>query len=256
MPLKPVYDRALLLHGPKRDEVLTLEEVRQYGIDSFSDSDYVQIYGMAPTVWYRRGIRLLGRTAVECTRDALANRIGRNIAGIAAKLPKAMHFTVIDPFAGSCNTLYWILRSIPNSQGMACELDRQVYALTKRNLAALDRTIDLQNGDYQSFLGTCRLPPDHGLIFFIAPPWGTALDEVAGLDLRCTSPPITDIIKFIRTTYPNRVLLLATQVHEKLNPTSLQEVQALLDWWDLRIYELNDVGKNHGILLGTSGWKP
>ena len=86
MPLKPVYDRALLLHGPKRDEVLTLEEVRQYGIDSFSDSDYVQIYGMAPTVWYRRGIRLLGRTAVECTRDSLANRIGRDIAGISSRV--------------------------------------------------------------------------------------------------------------------------------------------------------------------------
>jgi len=40
---KPVYDRALLLHGPKRDKVLTLEEVRQYGIDSFSDPEYVRV---------------------------------------------------------------------------------------------------------------------------------------------------------------------------------------------------------------------
>src|SRR5215471_18705399 len=115
MPLEPVYDRALLLHGPKRDKVLTLEEVQRYGIDSFSDPDYVEIYGMAPAVWYRRGIRLLGRTAVECTRDALASRIGRDIAGIAATLPNVAHFTVIDPFAGSCNTLYWILGFIPNA---------------------------------------------------------------------------------------------------------------------------------------------
>ena len=86
MLLKPVYDRALLLHGPKRDEVLTLEEVQQYGIDSFADPDYVQIYGMAPAVWYRQGIRLLGRTAVECTRDSLANRIGRDIAGISSRV--------------------------------------------------------------------------------------------------------------------------------------------------------------------------
>jgi hypothetical protein len=48
MPLKPVYDRALLLLGPKRNKELTLEEMRRYGIDSFSDPDYVQIYGMAP----------------------------------------------------------------------------------------------------------------------------------------------------------------------------------------------------------------
>jgi hypothetical protein len=251
-----VYDRALLLLGSKRNKVLTLEEVRQYGVDSFSDPDYLRIYGMAPAAWYRQGIRLLGRTAVECTRDALASRIGRDIAGIVARLPKTRHFTVIDPFAGSCNTLYWILRYVPNSQGMACEVDRQVYELTKRNIAGLDRTIDLQHGDYQLFLAECRRPPNHGLIFFIAPPWGTALDEVAGLDLRCTMPPIIEVIGFIKTTYPSQRVLVAIQVYEKLNPASLREVQALLDWSDLRIYDLNSAGKNHGILLGTSGWKP
>ena len=256
MPLKPVHDRALLLLGPKRNKVLTLEEVRQYGVDSFSDPDYVQIYGMAPATWYRQGIRLLGRTAVECTRDALASRIGRDVASIVARLPKTGHFTVIDPFAGSCNTLYWILRHVPDSQGIACEFDRQVYELTKRNIAGLDKTIDLQHGDYQSFLTECRLSPNHGLIFFIAPPWGTALDEVAGLDLRCTTTPITDIIGLIRITYPSQEVMLATQVYEKLNSASLHDVQALLDWSDLRIYDLNDAGKNHGILLGTSGWKP
>src|SRR5258708_15146910 len=96
MPLKPVYDRALLLHGPKRDKVLTLKEVRQYGIDSFSDPDYVQIYGMAPTVWYGRGIQLLGRTAVECTRDSLARRIAADIPNIAAKLSQSPHFSTFD----------------------------------------------------------------------------------------------------------------------------------------------------------------
>jgi hypothetical protein len=253
---KPLYDRALLLQGPKRDKVLTLEEVRQYGIDCFSDPDYIRIYEMAPTAWYGQGIRLLGRTAVECTRDALANRVGRDIASIAATLPEATHFMVIDPFAGSCNTLYWILKYVPNSQGLACELDRQVYELTKRNIAGLDRTINLQHGDYQLILADRHLPRDHGLIFFIAPPWGTALDDVAGLDLRRTTPPITDIFGFIRTTYPGQRMLLATQVYEKLNATSLREVQELLDWSDLRVYDLNDAGKNHGILLGTSGWKP
>jgi hypothetical protein len=31
------YDRALLLHGLKRNEVLTLAEFEQYGRDSFAD---------------------------------------------------------------------------------------------------------------------------------------------------------------------------------------------------------------------------
>ena len=253
---KPVYDRALLLHGSKRDEVLTLEEVWQYGTDSFSDPDYVRIYGMEPSAWYGQGIRLLGRTVVECTRDTLSDRIGKDIASIVATLPKTAHFLVIDPFAGSCNTLYWILRHVTNSKGIACEFDRQVYELTKRNIAGLNRTIDLQHGDYRSLLANRHLPPNHGLIFFIAPPWGTALDEVAGLDLRRTTPPITDIFEFITTTFPSQRVLHATQVYEKLNPTSLREVQALLDWSDLRTYDLNAAGKNHGILLGTGGWKP
>ena len=80
--------------------------------------------------------------------------------------------------------------------------------------------------------------------------------EVAGLDLRRTTPPVTDIIGYITRTYPSQRVLLTTQVYEKLNPTSLRDVQTLLDWSELRVYDLNDAGKNHGILLGTSGWKP
>src|SRR5262249_58205371 len=83
----PLYDRALLLHGAKRNDVLTLAEVEQYGRDSFADPDYVSIYGMLPKEWYGRGVRLLGRTAVECTRDALGDRIGRDVAAGGAPAP-------------------------------------------------------------------------------------------------------------------------------------------------------------------------
>jgi hypothetical protein len=34
----PVYDRASLLYGSRRDEVLTLAEIEQYGLDSFADA--------------------------------------------------------------------------------------------------------------------------------------------------------------------------------------------------------------------------
>src|SRR6516164_5941503 len=84
---EPLHDRALLLHGRKRNKVLTLEEVQRYGSDSFSDPDYIRLYGMTPPQWYVRGVRLLGRTAVECTRDPLADRIGRDVAAVAASLP-------------------------------------------------------------------------------------------------------------------------------------------------------------------------
>ena len=78
----PVHDRALLLYGSKRNEVLSLLEIEQYGLDSFADPDYLSIYGMLPCEWYGCGIRLLGRTAVECTPDALGDRIGRDVASV------------------------------------------------------------------------------------------------------------------------------------------------------------------------------
>jgi hypothetical protein len=84
---EPLHDRALLLHGEKRNELLTLEEIQGYGSDSFSDPDYIRLYGMTPPQWYAHGIRLLGRTAVECTGDPLADRIGRDVAAVAASLP-------------------------------------------------------------------------------------------------------------------------------------------------------------------------
>src|SRR5262249_2375307 len=158
----PIHDRALLLHGPKRDQVLTLAEVQRYGVDSFSDPDYIRLYGMPPAEWDGRGIRLLGRTVVECTRDALADLIGPDMADVAANPTATKRFIVIDPFAGSCNTLYWILRHLPNAAGVAFELDRQVYELSSCNIAGLDKQIELLNGDYRPHLERRDFPSDHG----------------------------------------------------------------------------------------------
>lgn len=253
--LPRVYDRALLLHGSKRNRVLSLAEVEQYGLDSFGDAYYVSIYGMQPREWYQRGIRLLGRTAVECTRDALGKRIGLDIASVAARMP-SNEFVVVDPFAGSCNTLFWILRHLPNSAGIAFESDPQVFELTRRNLVALHESIELFHDDYVRLFEERRVPEDRGIVAFIAPPWGTALDEVQGLDLRRTTPPISEVIEHVVDRFPKHKMLFATQVYEKICTPSLIQVQARFDWSELRIYDINEKGRNHGILLGTKGWLP
>ena len=255
----PVYDRALLLHGSKRNEVLTLAEVERYGRDSFSDADYVSIYGMRPREWYSHGIRLLGRTAVECTRDSLGDRIGLDVASVAARLPSTHQWLVIDPFAGSCNTLFWILRHLPKSEGIAFESDEQVFELTRRNLAALSQRIELVHGEYEMLLGARNALEDQGVVVFVAPPWGTALDEVEGLDLRRTTPPIGGIIERIGRQFPQRKLLFATQLYEKINAPSLTQIQTQFDWSEVHIYDFYDFdekGRNHGILIGTKGWTP
>jgi hypothetical protein len=247
-----LHDRALLLHGAKRNQVLTLAEVEQYGSDCFADQDYVRIYGMTPKEWYGRGIRLLGRTAVECTRDALADLIGRDVA---RRRPLSTPYVVIDPFAGSCNTLYWILKHVPKSEGIAFELDPQAYELSKRNIAHLDRTIDLTRGDYETLLADRQIMREASVIVFVAPPWGTALDETTGLDLGATQPPITHIIDWFGRKFADRAILFAIQVYEKISPGSLATVQGLLDWSELCIYDINVPGRNHGILLGARGPK-
>ena len=98
---KQAYDRWFLL-GEKRNELLALREVRQYGRDSFGDPDHVSIYGLKPRDWYARGVRILGRTAVECTPDRLAGLIGRDAAAVARAAPAASPMAV-DLFAGPGN---------------------------------------------------------------------------------------------------------------------------------------------------------
>ena len=99
------YDRAFLLSDGKRNQVVELWEVQQFGIDSFADPEYVCIYGMPPTEWYRRGIRLLARTTLEAVRDKLGDLIGQDVARVLHKAPPATTFPVIEPFAGSCHGL-------------------------------------------------------------------------------------------------------------------------------------------------------
>ena len=250
------YDRDLLLLGAKRSSVLDFWEVRQYGIDSYNDPNYVSIYGMPPADWFARGIRLLGRTAVECTRDALGNAIGQDVSIVAGSAPASGGSLIVDPFAGSCNTLFWMLRHLPGVRGLGFELDTAVFHLTVRNLAALAVPIDILNTDYLTGLANVTLPNDHLLIVFVAPPWGDALGKAAGLDLRRTTPPIIEIVDLLIHSFGGNSQLCAVQVYETVNPASLDELKSRFDWSAMRIYSLNESGGNHGVLLGTRGWVP
>jgi hypothetical protein len=106
-----LYDRKFLL-GEKRNKLIDLWEVERYGLDSFGDPDFVSIYGLKPAEWYARGVRLLGRTAAECTRDRFAELIASDLSAVAKRVTTKGRTTVIDPFAGSGNTLYWITRQL------------------------------------------------------------------------------------------------------------------------------------------------
>jgi hypothetical protein len=182
-----VYDRGFLLSEAKRNAVLTLAEVQAYGRDSFGDPDYVCLYGLEPAAWYARGVRVLGRTAVECTRDRLADLIGRDVAAIACSAGTSAGVLIVDPFAGSANTLHWIQRHLDADRGIGFELDESVCGLTRENLAIASPKIELVHGDYAAGLAALDVPNDCLVVVFIAPPWGSALSAAHGLDLRETT---------------------------------------------------------------------
>jgi hypothetical protein len=253
---RQLYDRELLLFGAKRNAILELSEVQRYGGDSYGNTDYVSIYGMRPSDWYAKGGRVLGRTAVECTRDGLGDAIGNDVAAIAATCPATSRMLVVDPFAGSANTLYWLQRHLPSARGVGFESDIGVFGRTRQNIAALGLPIDILNFDYLSGLTGISVAPGEMLITFIAPPWGNAFDSTSGLDLQRTRPPITDIVDFLLHRFSRNHLLCVIQVCEIVVPVSMVEVRARFDWSTVRIYELNVRGQNHGILLGTKGWAP
>ena len=250
------YDRQLLLFGSKRDAVLDLGEVRRYGTDSFGDPDHVTVYGMPPDEWYAHGIRMLGRTAVECTRDALAQAIARDVAAVAGSARFSSAAVVVDPFVGSGNTLHWIQRYVPASRGIGFELDPVVYQLTKRNLALISAEVDVIHVDYEAGLPSVRLSEGGLAIVFVAPPWGRALDPTHGLDLRRTSPPVAKVLGVVAQCFPDDPLLLAIQVCERIEPSSLAEVSSLFEWTVVHNYDLNPTVLNPGVLLGTRGWSP
>jgi hypothetical protein len=237
---------------------MELWEVEKYGRDCFSDPNYVSIYGMPPPEWYGRGIRLLARTTLECVRDPFGDLIARDVKRVLQGT-LTTHVVIIDPFAGSCNALYWMLHHLENARGIAFEVERTVFDLTYKNLKNLlcvDTNIELLCGDYRARLGLFRFPREHMLVVFVAPPWADALNESKGLDLARTRPPVGEIVDYVGALYRATRLLFVTQVHEKIVPASLSDYEARFDWSEVRIYDINPEGKRHGVLLGTRGWKP
>ena len=252
----PRYVREFLLAEAKRNTVLELWEVERYGSDSYGDPDYVSIYGMRPAEWYAKGVRMLGRTVVECTRDPLGHAIGKDVAAIATKRPLTPQTLVIDPFAGSGNTLYWLLRHLPGTRGIGFESDTRVFRITQENIAALALPIDVRNADSLSELAGVSVARDELVIAFIAPPWGDALDKTSGLDLRRTTPPIATIVDALSERFSQNSLLCAIQIYETVLPASMTEIRDRFDWSMERVYGLNAPGLNAGLLLGSKRWTP
>ena len=219
---EPKYDRDFLLSPDKRNELVELWEVEKYGRDA--------------------------------VKDPLGDAIGRDVAKVVASASGKYNVGVVDPFAGSCNGLYAIVRHLPGSKGIGFEIQQSVFDLTSRNVAHLNVPVDLVFGSYKNCLASHRHPADHLIVAFLAPPWADALHPLAGLHLDRTKPPILEIVRDFEQVYGSQPVLYVTEVHEVNEPTALKAVVSTFDWSDLRIYDVNAPGLQHGILLGTRRW--
>jgi hypothetical protein len=251
----PRYDRDFLLSPAKRNQIIELWEVEKFGRDTFGDPDAVSLYGMMPAQWYARGVRILARTALEAVRDPLGNRIGEDVARVAATAPPGSAFGVVDPFAGSCNGLFLILRHLPLAEGLGFEFEQAIFDMTTHNIASLNAPIRLVHGDFRALLREHCFPAAHRIVTFLAPPWADALNAETGLDLGRTKPPVDDIIDDFERVYPNSPILYVVEVHERMVPEPLAAFRTRFEWSELNIYDLPGPTGRHGVLLGTKRWQ-
>jgi hypothetical protein len=100
------------------------------------------------------------RTAVERKRDAFADRMGRDVAAAASAAPAVTGSVVVDPFAGSANTLYWLARYAQARRTVEFELDERLIGATHRNLPILGCEVELSHVGYEAGLERAGRHPD------------------------------------------------------------------------------------------------
>jgi hypothetical protein len=188
--------RRELLSPPIATQTLGLRETRQAARCLSGDARDLELFGMRTWAWYTLGIRISGRTAVEVTRDPQARFLARAAAETLRERGHRVR-VVIDPFVGSGNLLYHVVKETGAERGVGIDDDRGVLALTRQNFARLRKlgriggaSVALLDGDWAQSVGFAY---DDATLVIVAPPWGEAYTE-DGLDLRKSVPPVLQLL--------------------------------------------------------------
>jgi hypothetical protein len=182
---------------------------------------------MRPLAWYLCGCRIVGRTAVEMTRDGPAQFLANSVASTLAMEGGSIS-DVIDPFVGSGNLLYHVLRATRARRGIGFDTNADVLPTTKRNFALLSRLgklngveIVLEQKDWSETIDYV----EHGsTLVLLSPPWGDAFGD-AGLDLRRTTPPVPDILHSLRSVRGAGQIFVAIQTYPRMVEASVKEIR-------------------------------
>jgi hypothetical protein len=208
-PLRAEFALRAELLGAARTRVLGEDELVHAGRMFYGRPEGLSVYGVPAPSMVRRGLRLLGRTAIECSVDEHCADFAAAVATHLAGEPDLAPGFVADLFCGSGN-LGWHLGTRLGLPVFAAELDPGVYAATRHNFEVMGIDVDLRHGDYRDLL-TDLPSPRVGDIHLVEPPWGPALTE-RGLDLAATDPPVPEILASIRASRAGVPCLVVLQV--------------------------------------------
>lgn len=211
------------LLGEKRAKILTGDELCDASLRLYGDPDHLRIYGMTPRAFSDRGVRLFGRTAVECTTDPHAIAIARAV-GEQARALGLVRWSLVDLFAGSGNFLYHLAAETGADPVLGLERDPDIFELTRANLECTGSRARLHLGAFQDCLGPALVPDDRACVVCLHPPWADGFSFQDGLDLRKTDPPTADILRVARERLPGHRLVFVHHVHEKMVEASVAEV--------------------------------
>jgi hypothetical protein len=217
--------RAELL-GPSRTRVLTGPELVEVGRLVYADPRGFSLYGVPAPDMGPRGLRFLGRTAIECSVDAYSVLTVDALSATSFAPRPGQAAMVADLFCGSGNighhlSMRWGLPVY------ASELDSAVYAATAHNLSIMGLDIELRLEDYRDMLDRVRLRGPHD-IYVVEPPWGPAFTE-RGLDLLTTSPPVPQILSDIAVSRDGMPCTIVIKTNDMIADDSLSRAFAGVD---------------------------
>ncbi|MFJ8623730.1 class I SAM-dependent methyltransferase [Kitasatospora sp. NPDC093550] len=213
------FDLRTRLLGPLRNQPLTSDQLCEVGRILSGSPDGLSLYDVPAPRMVDRGIRLLGRTALECVKDPHPALVATALTEVLAEIgtdartdgltdartdrPATGHRPLIaDLFCGSGNLGHQLGRALGPRFGHrvhATELDPLVHDFTRHNLALIGSPVRLRHADYRELLTTSTAP--HGRsrqdVYLVEPPWDAGF-TATGLDLTRTTPPVPDILDDIR----------------------------------------------------------
>ena len=220
--------RSEYLAPPLSASRLSLREVWSAAERLSGDRGDIRLFGLPTLGWWAIGVGILGRSAIEATRDPQARFLAE---AVTTTLRENGHeiTDVIDPFVGSGNVLYHFVKATGATNGTGIELDSTISVLTQRNFEALRRwrrlrgaRVSIHHGDW---CRTAEFLTNRPTLIVLSPPWGDAFD-LEGLDLRATEPPIGHLLARLAQIEGDGPVFVAVMTFPKIVRQSLDEIVA------------------------------